>query len=77
MSAVRLPFAAEDAGRAVFRRDKGGPDWGALVERILGPVVTEADRERRRADALALAAAAMRAAGEPNPASQADGSTNV
>ncbi|HDR9482826.1 TPA: hypothetical protein QDC20_003643 [Burkholderia aenigmatica] len=70
MSAVRLPFAAEDAGRAVFRRDKDGPDWVALVDRILGPVVTEADRERRRADALALSAAAMKAAEDINLSNQ-------
>ena len=36
--------------------------WDTLVSRVLGPVVTEADREQRRTDALALAAAAMRAA---------------
>ncbi|WP_155755011.1 hypothetical protein [Burkholderia pseudomultivorans] len=50
------------AGREVTRRDPDGPDWWAVVERLLGPVVTEADRERRRADALALSAAAMKAA---------------
>ncbi|WP_157130366.1 hypothetical protein [Burkholderia pseudomallei] len=52
------------AGREVTRRDPDGPDWDALVARALGPVVTEADRERRRGDALALAGAALRAAGE-------------
>ncbi|WP_234745631.1 hypothetical protein [Burkholderia sp. WTPI3] len=65
------------AGREITRRDPDGPDWDALVERILGPRMPSETHERRRADALALAAAAMRAAGEPNPASQADGSTNV
>ncbi|KFX26658.1 hypothetical protein [Ralstonia solanacearum] len=64
MSAVRLPFAVERGGRDVTRRDKDAPDWDGLVDRLLGPVVTQADRERRCGDALALAAAAMRAAGE-------------
>ncbi|MDN7677856.1 hypothetical protein [Burkholderia cenocepacia] len=50
------------AGREITRRDPEGPDWAALVDRILGPIVTPADREQRRADALALAAAAQRAA---------------
>lgn len=36
--------------------------WDDLVARVLGPIVTPADRERRRTDALALAAAALRAA---------------
>lgn len=43
---------------------KDSPGWDALVDRLLGPVVVESDRERRRSNALALAAAAMRAAGE-------------
>ncbi|MCQ8223574.1 hypothetical protein NQH47_20300 [Burkholderia pseudomallei] len=64
MSAVRLPFAVGCSGRDVTRRDKDAPDWDALVDRILGPIVTPADRERRRADALALSAAAMKAAEE-------------
>ncbi|NVH69340.1 hypothetical protein G4D37_24720 [Burkholderia pseudomallei] len=54
---------SEPRGRAVWERDDADP-WAALVDRILGPVVTEADRERRRADALALSAAAMKAAEE-------------
>ncbi|WP_146774279.1 hypothetical protein [Burkholderia cepacia] len=54
------------AGREITRRDPEGPDWAALVDRILGPVVTEADRERRRTDALALSAAAMKAAEQIN-----------
>ncbi|URF05266.1 hypothetical protein [Cupriavidus campinensis] len=36
--------------------------WDRAVARLLGPVVVPADRERRRSDALALAAAALRAA---------------
>ncbi|OXJ17246.1 hypothetical protein [Burkholderia sp. HI2500] len=54
---------APDAGREVTQRDADATNWGAVVERLLGPVVTDADRERRRGDALALAAAALRAAG--------------
>ncbi|QTO42409.1 hypothetical protein [Burkholderia latens] len=54
------------AGREITRRDPDGPDWCAVVERLLGPVVTEADRKRRRADALALSAAAMKAAEQIN-----------
>lgn len=36
--------------------------WDRAVALLLGPVVTSADRKRRRADALALTAAALRAA---------------
>ena len=36
--------------------------WDACVAQLIGPVVTPADRKQRRANALALAAAAMRAA---------------
>lgn len=57
---------SEPRGRAVWTRDDTDP-WDRIVERLLGPVVTEADRDRRRGDALALAAAAMRAAGEHDP----------
>ncbi|AOK29860.1 hypothetical protein AQ611_10930 [Burkholderia singularis] len=54
---------SEPRGRVVWERDDGADPWDALVSRVLGPVVTEADRERRRSDALALAGAALRAAG--------------
>lgn len=54
----------ERSGRAVTRRDGDGPDWDAVVARLIGPTVAPADRERRRSDALALAAAALRAAGD-------------
>lgn len=54
---------SEPRGKEVTRRDGDALDWSRVVERLLGPVVTQADRERRRADALALADAAMRAAG--------------
>lgn len=37
--------------------------WGRAVAQLIGPVVTESDREQRRSNALALAAAALRAAG--------------
>lgn len=37
-------------------------DWDALIDRLLGPVLSSRDRERRHAEALELAAAAMRAA---------------
>lgn len=60
----------ERGGREVTRRDSDAPDWDALVSRVLGPVVTPADRERRRGDALALAAAALRAAGEKQTAAR-------
>ncbi|WP_128972299.1 hypothetical protein [Burkholderia pseudomallei] len=50
------------AGREITRRDPDGPDWDAVVARLLGPVVIETDREQRRNDALALSAAAMKAA---------------
>lgn len=38
--------------------------WDTAVAGLLGPVVTQRDREQRRTNALALAAAALRAAGE-------------
>lgn len=63
----RVASAAVRTGRPreiYGSRDDDTPDWDALVASALGPVVTEADRERRRGDALALAAAALRAAGE-------------
>lgn len=53
---------SEPRGRAVWTRDDTDP-WDHIVERLLGPTVTPADRERRRSDARALAAAALRAAG--------------
>lgn len=52
----------EPGGREITRRDGDAPDWDTLVSRVLGPIVTPADRERRRGHALALAAAALRAA---------------
>ncbi|NRO99219.1 hypothetical protein GWC77_25320 [Paraburkholderia sp. NMBU_R16] len=52
------------AGREITKKSGDADAWDALVSRVLGPVVTDADRERRRGDALALAAAALRAAGE-------------
>lgn len=70
MSAVTRRRTAQDAGREVTRRDGDETDWGALVERLLGPTVTPADRERRRADALALARAALKAAGENQEAAR-------
>ncbi|WP_367394976.1 hypothetical protein [Cupriavidus sp. Agwp_2] len=45
--------------------------WDMAVARLLGPIVTQQDRERRRVDALALAAAALRAAGADELATQA------
>ncbi len=42
--------------------DPTDAEWDRAVALLLGPVVTPADRERRRTDALALAAAALRAA---------------
>ncbi|MDN7805427.1 hypothetical protein [Burkholderia gladioli] len=70
---MKLDVRGEAAGRTIFSREEtDGPDWDACVDRLLGPVVANDDRERRRADALALAAAAMRAAGEHDPASQGD-----
>lgn len=63
MSRVAIAAVRTGRPREIYRsRDGNTPDWAALVDRILGPVVTEADRERRRADALALSAAAMKAA---------------
>ncbi|MEF3058710.1 hypothetical protein V4C85_02315 [Ralstonia solanacearum] len=40
--------------------------WDACVAQLIGPVVTHADREQRRLNALALAAAALRAANNEN-----------
>lgn len=53
--------------REAFRYDPAGPmteaeTWDACVAQLIGPVVTPADREARRQNALQLAAAAMRAA---------------
>ncbi|MCF1440394.1 hypothetical protein ACI2UZ_01730 [Ralstonia nicotianae] len=52
--------------RQAFRYEPAGPmteaeTWDACVDRLIGPVVTPADRERRRSNALALAAAVQRA----------------
>lgn len=54
--------------REAFRYEPAGQmteaeTWDACVAQLIGPVVTPADREQRRSNALALAAAAMRAAG--------------
>ncbi|KWN15864.1 hypothetical protein WM21_11860 [Burkholderia ubonensis] len=59
MSAVRLPFAAEDAGREITRRADDDP-FDRAVELVLGP--TGGDLDRALADALALRDAAQRAA---------------
>lgn len=40
--------------------------WDNCVSQLLGPVLSGEDPERRRLLALALAAAALRAAGEGN-----------
>ncbi len=45
----------------VFVGDDIDP-WGRAVDLLLGPVIGDDGRERRRADALALAEAATRAA---------------
>ncbi|MFV8529451.1 hypothetical protein [Ralstonia pseudosolanacearum] len=55
--------------REAFRYDPAGlmteaETWDACVAQLIGPAVTPADREQRRQNALQLAAAAMRAAGE-------------
>ena len=60
---------SEPRGRAVWARDETDT-WDRAVALLLGPIVTEADRERRRADALALSAAAMKAAEEITLANQ-------
>ncbi|CAJ2883829.1 MULTISPECIES: hypothetical protein [Burkholderia] len=61
MSRVAIAAVRTGRPREIYRsRDGDTPDWDALVARILGPTITPADRERRRGDALALAAAAMR-----------------
>lgn len=44
--------------------------WDRAVSQLIGPVVTSADRETRRQNALQLAAAALRAAGENQRAAQ-------
>lgn len=62
---IKLDVRGEAGGQTIFSREEtDSPDWDACVDRLLGPVVTKDDRERRRADALALAAAARRAAGD-------------
>jgi len=45
--------------------------WNRAVSWLIGPVVTLADREQRRCNALALAAAALRAAEADDLAAQA------
>ncbi len=39
--------------------------WDDLVQQLLGPKLAGYDSEQRRSHALALSAAALRAAGEP------------
>lgn len=51
-------------GRDVTRNINAGDPFDRAVELILGPRMPGDDPERRRSEALALAAAAMRAAGE-------------
>lgn len=46
--------------------------WDDLVQQLLGPKLAGYDPERRRSHALALAAAALRAAGGHEMAAQAD-----
>lgn len=55
-------------GRTITEKIDGDDIWDRAVARLLGPIVTPADRERRRGHALALAAAALRAAGEKQTA---------
>ncbi|MFC0130737.1 hypothetical protein [Ralstonia solanacearum] len=55
--------------RQAFRYDPAGrmteaETWDACVAQLIGPAVTPAGREQRRRNALALSAAALRAAGE-------------
>ncbi|WP_247394064.1 hypothetical protein [Ralstonia pseudosolanacearum] len=62
--------------REAFRYDPAGPmteaeTWSACVAQLIGPVVTPADRDQQRSNALALAAAALRAAGADDLAAQA------
>jgi hypothetical protein len=38
--------------------------WAQCVALLLGPIIVRADRQRRQREALHLAAAALRAAGE-------------
>ncbi|MBR8433839.1 hypothetical protein KDW37_24085 [Burkholderia cenocepacia] len=58
------------AGREITRRDPDGPDWDRAVDLVLGKRMPGESPERRRADALALAAAALRAAGEKQEAAR-------
>lgn len=46
--------------------------WDDLVQQLLGPKLAGYDPEQRRRHALALSAAALRAAGERETAAQAD-----
>ncbi|MDO3617127.1 hypothetical protein Q3O97_14845 [Ralstonia pseudosolanacearum] len=68
--------------REAFRYDPAGQiteaeAWDACVAQLIGPVVTPADREQRRSNALALAAAALRAAGADDLAAQTQQRTTV
>lgn len=61
--------------RQAFRYESAGQmteaeTWDACVAQLIGPVVTQADREQRRSNALALASAALRAAGDPAAVAQ-------
>jgi hypothetical protein len=61
--AVQLTLRGEARGRVIDRSGEGGDPFDRAVALILGPRMPGDDPERRRKEALALAAAAMRAAG--------------
>ncbi|PRG37572.1 hypothetical protein [Burkholderia multivorans] len=63
MSRVAIAAVRTGRPREIYKRRDGETDWDSVAQHILGPAVTPADRERRRSDALALARAALKAAG--------------
>ncbi|MDO3553098.1 hypothetical protein [Ralstonia pseudosolanacearum] len=66
-----------EASRQPNERMTEAETWDACVAQLIGPVVTPADRKQRRSNALALAAAALRAAGADDLAAQAKQRTTV
>jgi hypothetical protein len=68
--AVQLTLRGEARGRVIDRSAADDNPWDRAVALILGPRLPSDDPERRRADALALSAAAMKAAEDINLSNQ-------
>jgi hypothetical protein len=63
----------DEARQPMARADRAdAASWAECVNLLLGPILVASDRERRRENALHLAAAALRAADQPELAQQVE-----